>query len=66
MDDSTPLVLTPPVEWLPAQDIQCTVRAGLQNVGTATVEVTSWFAPRSHVRPDWFNEQFLGGETNGT
>jgi len=69
-DDSTPLVLPPPIEWFPAQDIQCSARVQLQSVGTAKVEVTSWFAPRSHVRPDWFREldaaQFRGAETDGT
>jgi hypothetical protein len=70
-DDTLPLVV-PSIEWIPAQDIQ--VMAGARSTPsvnvTATIEVTSFFAPRSHVRPDWFGEepvaQFLGGERNGT
>lgn len=69
-DDSTPLVLAPPIEWIAAQDIQCSARAILGAVGNAVVETTAWFAPRTHVRPDWFLEkpadQFKGGEHGGT
>jgi hypothetical protein len=65
-----PAVLPPPIEWLPAQDIQCYARASLGPVGTADIEVSAWFAPRSHVRPDWFREtdesRFRGGEVDGT
>lgn len=60
---------SPPfIEWLPAQDIQCFARGRVFPSGTARVEVTSYFAPRSHIRPDWLSEgdQFNGGETGGT
>lgn len=71
MDDAA-ATSRPVVEWLPAQDIQ--VQAGARatpSVGSrAIIEVSSWFAPRSHVRPDWWREtmaeQFRGGETDGT
>ena len=30
-----------------------------------TVEVGAFFAPRTHIRPDWFVEKFAGEETGG-
>jgi hypothetical protein len=71
LDDATPLV-RPVIEWLPAQDIQAQVRVRASGgAGSfATVAVTGWVAPRTHIRPDWFRDgaqrQFLGGETDGT
>lgn len=63
----------PTLEWFPAQDIQCQAgaRATLSAGATARIQVTSYFAPRSHVRPDWFRDgndaaSFRGGETDGT
>lgn len=57
----------------PAQDIQCTARifgtSGAILLGTAyQLEVHSYFAPRTHVRPDWFDDsdQFRGDETGGS
>lgn len=71
-DDSLPLIL-PRIDWLAAQDIQVQARARISGTpgSRATVECTAWFAPRSHVRPEWFsdtgneNERFRGGETGG-
>lgn len=53
-----------------AQDIQVSARIiygsfGIPN-STAKVEVTAFFAPRSHIRPEWFKGEFPGGEDNGT
>lgn len=56
-------------EWLVAQDIQATARLGVTaetTEPTITAEVSAFFAPRSHVRPDWFREEFRGHETGGT
>lgn len=60
------------VEWFPAQDIQCeaTLIKLSADIASVTAEVTAFFAPRTHVRPDWFarvpkSEQFRGGETEG-
>lgn len=67
--DATSSVL---VDHFPAEDIQSTARVGFSLSGpaiaSATVELHAYFAPRSHVRPDWMSDgdQFLGGETGGT
>lgn len=62
-DDLTATTV-PRIDWLAAQDIQCYARARTFPTGTAVVLCTAFFAPRSHVRPDWFkdHEQFNGGE----
>lgn len=71
LDDSAPTV-RPTLEWLVSQDIQCQAgaRATPSANSTARIEVTSFFAPRTHVRPDWFLEnppdQFRGSEHGGT
>jgi hypothetical protein len=61
-----------------AQDIQCdaTVVASGITAGTQlTINVFSYFAPNSHIRPEWFHkppptmmptEQFRGAEDKGT
>lgn len=53
-----------------AQDIQVSARlqytGGAIPVKSASVEITAFFAPRSHVRPEWFKGEFPGGEDNGT
>lgn len=53
-----------------AQDIQVTARIMYSSFGvpnsTANVEVTAFFAPRAHVRPEWFRGEFSGGEDNGS
>lgn len=53
-----------------AQDIQVRSRSlFLGSPGNrVTLEVTALFSPKTHVRPDWFNdgEQFRGNETGGS
>lgn len=63
---------TQEIEWIPAQNIQ--VSASVEYIRsdpaqTITVEVTSFLAPRTHVRPDWNLRGGAGqfsGETGGT
>lgn len=66
-----------PLTSFPAQDIQCSgaitqLQAGVSAVqNDVQVELSAWFAPRTHVRPDWFSDvadpqAFLGNETGGT
>lgn len=47
----------------PTEDIQCQARI-VSNLSPITVSVGSYFAPRTHIRPDWFspeaNERFNG------
>lgn len=61
------------VDQIVAQDIQ--VNAVVSNnssfAGTITAEVASFFAPKNHIRPDWFRDApaeatFPGGEVGGT
>jgi hypothetical protein len=62
------------VEWVPGQDIQVIARARTVNAepgNTYEFELTGFFAPRSHVRPEWFSDsedesRFRGKETGGT
>lgn len=60
------------VDHFPAEDFQSSSRVGVllsaPAVADVTVEVHAYFAPRSHVRPDWVSDgdQFLGGEIGGT
>jgi hypothetical protein len=63
------------IDHICAEDIQCSARALIRLSGpspsSARVEVSAYFAPRSHVRPDWFAAdpdlpQFPGGEAGGT
>jgi hypothetical protein len=62
-------------DQFPAQDIQCQARVIASGVtaGTGvTVDVFSYFAPRTHIRPEWFThahaqtEQFRGNEQKGS
>lgn len=63
------------VEHFPAQDIQCRARVTASAAGGATptalkVEIGAFFAPRTHVRPDWYRMQderkmFRGQEVDG-
>lgn len=73
----TPNVFAGPSQALlqsfPAEDIQCNARifgtSGAPLLGQPfQVEVHSYFAPRSHIRPEWYAEdsQFRGNETGGT
>lgn len=65
--DDTDTASAQQVEWIPASDIQCFADMRfISGTGAASAEVHSYFAPRSHMRPDWFVEQFLGQELNGT
>ncbi len=55
-----------------AQDIQVGARltyngwpVGDLTPRSALVEVTAYFAPRVHLRPEWFKGEFPGGEDNG-
>jgi hypothetical protein len=47
-----------------AQDIQCNARAIFLGPPTNTIqlEVTALFAPKTHIRPEWFMQKFPGGE----
>lgn len=69
------------IDRIPAQDIQCSARLVvlpllLPEPQLYEVEAHAYFAPRTHVRPDWFypgskkeahpNIKFRGAETNGT
>ena len=47
-----------------AQDIQCNARAIFigSPVNRIQLEVTALFAPKTHVRPEWFVQKFPGGE----
>jgi len=71
-DDAAAAVAVQPVcRWFPAQDIQCGVVLGIESAAAAqaSVEVGAYFAPRSHMRPEWFGEhgeQFRGNENGGT
>lgn len=60
----------PLIDSFPAQDIQCRATAyNVQNIpvsSTITVEVSAFFSPRVHARPDWFVKKFAGAETGGT
>lgn len=55
------------IEAFPAQAIQLTARCNINNlnVATARISVASYFSPRAHVRPEWFSEEFPGGENQG-
>lgn len=55
------------IEQIPAQQINCicntAITAGAGEI--AIVEVHAYFAPITHVRPDWFHRDFSGGELEG-
>ena len=61
--DST-IVRAPAGAEFPAQDIQCVCR--VLTTGSTTmqldVNVSAFFAPRTHIRPSWFMQKFHGGE----
>lgn len=43
------------IETFPSQDIQCTARCAIPATQAGvTVSVAAYFAPRSHIRPDWY------------
>jgi hypothetical protein len=54
---------------LAAQSINCTARVTIGNGGAAasgSVITSASFAPRSHIRPEWFLKHFPGGEEAGS
>jgi hypothetical protein len=62
----TDLPLSNQIDHLSAQELYCSPRLQLRNIAAANtpldliVEVTSYFSPRTHVRPDWYGPQALG------
>jgi len=71
---NTPTILNPnpiilPVVEFPAQDIQCSARVTTQSASAddlpTKVEVHAYFAPKTHLRPDWFEREYDGEETEG-
>lgn len=57
------------ISEIPAESIQCQAFCFMNVIQTqrVVVEVSAFFAPKSHVRPDWFEYPpvFAGGETEG-
>jgi hypothetical protein len=71
LDDRFPLVRQA-IQWIPSQDIQVWVEiTSGGEFQTVTGEASAYFAPRSHVRPDWLQldvppeAQFAGSEIGG-
>jgi hypothetical protein len=66
---ATPVIL--PLVEFPAQDIQCSTRVVTQSASAVDaptlVEVHSYFAPKTHIRPDWLlrTGRMLGDEDGG-
>lgn len=61
---ATPQVQFIDIGELPAQSLQVIGQFDYQGAGSAILTMTAMAAPRSHVRPDWFNGHFtseLGG-----
>lgn len=71
-ETSTPSLSTGVVQlmrWFPAQDVQCKARVQVTSETTEpelTLEATAFFAPSTHLRPDWFSGRFQGEERGGT
>jgi len=76
LDDTLPATTVRPLDFFPAQDIQCSasiqIGAPAAPPGSQTykVELTGYVAPLAHVRPDWFRDvpepmQFPGDEIGG-
>lgn len=72
LDEGAVTPIRESVDHFPAQDIQCSVKVNVTTsagvvADTDTILVAhAYFAPRTHVRPDWFEEKFYGEETKGT
>jgi hypothetical protein len=76
LNENDPASTRERVEYITAQTIQCSAQASIAGLGgppgppqLITVSVGAFFAPLSHVRPDWFREegtQFAGAEIGGT
>lgn len=66
-----PAFSTSRIDVIPADSIQCTaictLQAGSAAAYRATLEVAAYFAPQTHVRPDWYTEvgHFNGNEDGG-
>jgi len=63
-DDLAPLILAPPVEVLTAQSIFITSKIQIPIVNLGDVfnfQLDTFFAPNTHVRPDWYGKDALGG-----
>ena len=59
------------IDRIPAQDIQVMATLVVDSFDNAgvnrlSVEAQAFFSPLSHVRPDWFVENFAGEEVGGT
>jgi hypothetical protein len=67
----TPGATTHTIDVLPAESIQvqatCLLQAGSGAGSNATVEVGAFFAPATHIRPEWFEQigMFNGNENKG-
>lgn len=67
-----PPLLSASIDKFPAEDIQCIGSLGSNSIPVGTsvkVELSAYFAPVNHIRPDWYagmGGQFMGGETGGT
>lgn len=61
-----------PLKWIVSEDIQCSaiVTQSSNIIVDCSVELTSFFAPLHHVRPEWFADEeaqrFRGHEHEGT
>jgi len=70
--DDPPIPRTGVVDSIASQSINVTARVRGFNenftaVNSASLIVSAFFAPRTHVRPEWFRDgNFSGGENNGT
>lgn len=58
LDDRAPTTTTQIIEWIPAQDIQVTARLVVLPITVPSVviyeaEAHAYFAPRTHLRPEW-------------
>ena len=53
----------------PAQDIilnaNCIITGGAAPGTTVSLQVGAMFAPKSHIRPEWYEGRFPGGEDEG-
>ncbi len=71
MDESEATPFRPVIDHFPAQDLQCVARAiltGFDPGDFIDVDVHAYFAPRTHIRPEWFRDiaDYRGGEQEGT
>lgn len=73
LDDSVGDASRTIIDRIPASDIQVNADVrGLSQAGAPVrIELFSFWAPRTHIRPDWFadprqTEQFPGGQLGGT